>query len=142
MPISCLVPFEEHAAYVEALTSADSSIRLSPALINHHIHGAGAVNILLIYPEFPDTFWSFRYALKFIRKKSISPPLGLLTIAAMLPAAWNKRLVDLNTRQLRDEDLAWADYVFISGMAVQRRSAREVSIIGTPYASYSKPQSS
>ena len=84
------------------------------------------MNILLIYPEFPDTFWSFRYALKFIRKKSISPPLGLLTIAAMLPAEWNKRLVDLNTRPLTDQDLAWADYVYISGMAVQRRSAREV----------------
>src|SRR5512137_2562005 len=83
------------------------------------------MNILLIYPEFPDTFWSFRYALKFIRKKSISPPLGLLTIAAMLPAEWNKRLVDLNARKLCDEDLAWADYVFISGMAVQSKSARE-----------------
>ncbi len=83
------------------------------------------MNILLIYPEFPDTFWSFRYALKFIRKKSISPPLGLLTVAALLPAGWNKRLVDLNTRPLTDKDLAWADYVFISGMTVQRKSARE-----------------
>ena len=83
------------------------------------------MNILLIYPEFPDTFWSFRYALKFIRKKSISPPLGLLTIAAMLPAAWDKRLVDLNTRPLTEKDLAWADYAFISGMTVQRKSARE-----------------
>ena len=83
------------------------------------------MNILLIYPEFPDTFWSFRYALKFIRKKSISPPLGLLTIAAMLPAEWNKRLVDLNTRPLTDQDLAWADYMFISGMTVQRQSARD-----------------
>ena len=83
------------------------------------------MNILLIYPEFPDTFWSFRYALKFIRKKSISPPLGLLTVAAMLPAEWNKRLVDLNTRKLSDKDLAWADYAFISGMTVQRKSARE-----------------
>ena len=84
------------------------------------------MNILLIYPEFPDTFWSFNYALKFIRKKSISPPLGLLTIAAMLPADWNKRLVDLNPRPLTDQDLAWADYVFISAMTVQRQSAREV----------------
>jgi len=83
------------------------------------------MNILLIYPEFPDTFWSFRYALKFIRKKSISPPLGLLTVAAMLPTDWNKRLVDLNTRKLSDKDLAWADYAFISGMTVQRKSARE-----------------
>src|SRR5512136_726770 len=83
------------------------------------------MKVLLIYPEFPDTFWSFKHALKFIRKQASSPPLGLLTVAAMLPAAWNKRLVDLNTRQLSDKDLTWADYVFISGMAVQRKSARE-----------------
>jgi radical SAM superfamily enzyme YgiQ (UPF0313 family) len=89
-------------------------------------HGANAMHILLIYPEFPDTFWSFRYALKFVRKRSISPPLGLLTIAAMLPADWPKRLIDLNVRALTDQDLAWADTVFISGMTVQQRSAREV----------------
>ena len=50
-------------------------------------------NILMIYPEFPDTFWSFKHALKFVRKKASSPPLGLLTVAAMLPPAWKKRLV-------------------------------------------------
>ena len=54
------------------------------------------MNILLVYPEFPDTFWSFKHALRFIRKKAGSPPLGLLTVAAMLPATWEKRLVDLN----------------------------------------------
>ena len=77
------------------------------------------MNILLIYPEFPDTFWSFRYALKFIRKKSISPPLGLLTVAATLPADWQLKLVDLNVSRLADDDLRWADYVMISAMIVR-----------------------
>jgi radical SAM superfamily enzyme YgiQ (UPF0313 family) len=85
------------------------------------------MNILLIYPEFPDTFWSFKHALKFVHKKSAAPPLGLLTIAALLPAGWNKRLVDLNVQVLTDKDLAWADYAFISGMTVQCQSAREVA---------------
>jgi radical SAM superfamily enzyme YgiQ (UPF0313 family) len=84
------------------------------------------VKILLVYPEFPDTFWSFKHALKFIRKKAGAPPLGLLTVAAMLPSAWEKRLVDLNATYLKDEDLAWADYVFVSAMIVQRESARAV----------------
>jgi radical SAM superfamily enzyme YgiQ (UPF0313 family) len=81
---------------------------------------------LLVYPEFPDTFWSFRYALKFIRRKASSPPLGLLTVAAMLPEEWEKRLVDMNVRRLRDEDLAWADLVFVSAMAVQKESVKDV----------------
>jgi len=84
------------------------------------------LNILLVYPEFPDTFWSFKHALKFIRKKAGAPPLGLLTVAAMLPAAWEKRLVDLNVASLTEKDLAWADYVFLSAMIVQRESARAV----------------
>ena len=67
------------------------------------------MNVLLIYPEFPDTFWSFKHALKFIHKKSSAPPLGLLTIAAMLPADWTPRLIDLNQRALTAKDLAWAD---------------------------------
>jgi radical SAM superfamily enzyme YgiQ (UPF0313 family) len=82
------------------------------------------MNILLVYPEFPDTFWSFKHALKFVHKKSGAPPLGLLTVAAMLPSEWEKRLVDLNVMDLTDEDLAWADYVFVSAMIVQRESAR------------------
>ena len=81
---------------------------------------------LLIYPEFPDTFWSFKHALKFIRKKASSPPLGLLTVAAMLPAEWEKRLVDLNVTTLTEADLAWADYVLISAMTLQRESARGI----------------
>jgi radical SAM superfamily enzyme YgiQ (UPF0313 family) len=82
------------------------------------------MRILLVYPEFPDTFWSFKHALRFIHKKAASPPLGLLTVAAMLPADWEKRLVDLNVTDLTTNDLAWADYVFISAMIVQREAAR------------------
>ena len=84
------------------------------------------MKILLVYPEFPDTFWSFKHALKFIQKKAGAPPLGLLTVAAMLPVDWEKKLVDLNVIDLCDEDLAWADYVFLSAMIVQRGSARAV----------------
>ncbi|NTU68605.1 MAG: B12-binding domain-containing radical SAM protein [Chlorobiaceae bacterium] len=84
------------------------------------------MKILLVYPEFPDTFWSFKHALKFVGKKASLPPLGLLTIAAMLPENWERRLVDLNVRQLKTKDISWADMVFISGMAVQQTSARQV----------------
>ena len=79
---------------------------------------------LLICPEFPDTFFGFRHAIKFIGKKGLLPPLGLLTVAAILPKEWNKRLIDLNVRELGEEDLAWADLVFISGIVVQREAAR------------------
>jgi len=84
------------------------------------------MKILLVYPHYPDTFWSFRHALKFIGRKASFPPLGLLTIAAMLPSEWEKRLVDMNVRPLADEELVWADYVFISAMTVQRESAQDV----------------
>jgi radical SAM superfamily enzyme YgiQ (UPF0313 family) len=80
---------------------------------------------LLIYPSFPDTFWSFRHSLKFIRKKAAFPPLGLLTVGAMLPQEWAIRLVDLNVANLSDEDLAWADCAFIGAMVVQRKSAQQ-----------------
>lgn len=81
---------------------------------------------LLIYPEFPDTFWSFKHALKFIHKKSAFPPLGLLTLGAMLPKEWSTRLIDLNVKPVTERDLAWADAAFISGMSVQRDSAHQI----------------
>jgi radical SAM superfamily enzyme YgiQ (UPF0313 family) len=84
------------------------------------------VNVILIYPESPDTFWGFKHALKFVRKRAYSPPLGLLTIAAMLPSGWSKRLVDAGVTKLRKKDLEWADCAFISGMTVQRESARRI----------------
>lgn len=84
------------------------------------------MNVLLIYPEFPDTFWSFKHALKFIRKKAALPPLGLVTLGAMLPEDWSTRLVDTNVTKLTETDLAWADCAFISAMVVQRESARGI----------------
>lgn len=84
------------------------------------------MNILLVYPQFPDTFWSFKYALKFVHKKASSPPLGLLTVAAMLPQTWDKRLVDMNVRNLADKDIAWSDMVFVSAMTVQRESTNNL----------------
>ena len=85
-----------------------------------------SVNVLLVSPGFPDTFWSFKHAVRFIRRKASFPPLGLLTVAAMLPAAWDKRLVDMNVAPLRDEDLRRADLVFVGAMTAQRSGARAV----------------
>ena len=84
------------------------------------------MNILLIYPEFPDTFWSFKHALKLAHKRASSPPLGLLTVAALLPPEWEKRLLDLNVTRLTAKDLSWAEAVFVSAMLVQKESARQV----------------
>ena len=84
------------------------------------------MNALLIYPAFPDTFWSFNYALKFIRKKAAYPPLGLLTVAALLPPSWQIRVVDVNVNVLSDKDLIWADIVFIGGMTIQKKSAVKI----------------
>jgi hypothetical protein len=84
------------------------------------------MNVLFVYPEYPDTFWSFKYVLKFISKKAAFPPLGLLTIGAMLPEKWQKKLVDLNVESLEEEHLAWADMVFLSAMIVQKKSAQEI----------------
>ena len=83
------------------------------------------MKILFVYPKYPDTFWSFKHALKFTSKKAAHPPLGLMTVAAMLPEEWEKKLVDLNVRPLKNNEILWADYVFISAMVVQRDSSRE-----------------
>jgi radical SAM superfamily enzyme YgiQ (UPF0313 family) len=84
------------------------------------------MRILLIYPDYPDTFWSFKHALKFIHRRAALPPVGLLTIGAMLPKEWPKKVVDLNVTKLAKKDLAWADCAFIGGMVVQKESARKV----------------
>lgn len=84
------------------------------------------MKVLLVYPEYPDTYWSFSYALPFIGKKAVFPPLGLLTVASMLPKEWEMRLIDLNVDPISDQDLLWADLVFISAMAVQSESVREL----------------
>lgn len=84
------------------------------------------MKILLVYPEYPDTFWSYKHALKFVSKKAAYPPLGLLTVSSMLPDQWEKKLVDMNIEKLTTEDILWADYVFVSAMNSQIRSAEHV----------------
>lgn len=84
------------------------------------------MKILLVYPKHLDSFWSFKHALKFIDTKAALPPLGLLTIAAMLPKEWEKKLIDMNVTNLQDDNLRWADYVMISAMSIQQQSAKEV----------------
>ena len=103
------------------------------------------MNALLIYPEFPETYWSFKHALKFLGKRAAQPPLGLMTVAALLPNAWKKRLVDTNIERLRDRDLDWADVAMLSGMHIQRDAMRSIvercrvrglrTVIGGPIAS-------
>ncbi len=105
------------------------------------------MKVLLVYPEFPDTYWSFRHALSFLGKRSAFPPLGLLTVSAMLPASWERRLVDLNVRSLKSSDIEWADIVFATAMLVQKDSLHDVVkrckaqgkrvVVGGPYVSTS-----
>lgn len=78
------------------------------------------MKILLLYPPTPETFWSFKHVLRFVSKRATFPPLGLLTVAAMLPAEWDLRLVDMNVEALSDADLRWADYVMVSAMIVHK----------------------
>ncbi len=84
------------------------------------------MRVLLVNPEFPDTYWSFRHALPFEGKRCAFPPLGLLTVSALLPAQWERRLVDLNVQSLKDADIEWADMVFATAMLVQKESLRDV----------------
>lgn len=84
------------------------------------------MKVLLVYPEYPATFWSFKYVLRLIAKKAAHPPLGLLTVAAMLPRDWELRLADMNLEKLGDEDFSWADCVMISAMSVQKRSVFDI----------------
>ncbi len=107
------------------------------------------MKVLLLYPEFPDTFWSFRHALPFIGKRSAYPPLGLLTVSALLPKHWKRKLVDLNVEKLPDQDLAWADVAFLSAMLVQGPSLAQLiarcrkaglrTVVGGPVTSADNP---
>ncbi|HKZ77104.1 MAG TPA: radical SAM protein [Pyrinomonadaceae bacterium] len=101
------------------------------------------MKVLLVNPEFPDTYWSFRHALPFEGKRSAFPPLGLLTASALLPQSWERRLIDLNVRRLAASDIEWADIVFAGAMLIQKDSLRRVVerckahgkrvVIGGPY---------
>ncbi len=84
------------------------------------------MKVLLVNPEFPNTYWSFRHALPFERKRCAFPPLGLLTVAALLPQSWQRQLVDLNVSALKKSTIDWADIVFVTGMLVQKESVHEV----------------
>lgn len=105
------------------------------------------MKVLLVYPVFPDTYWSFKYALSFENKRASFPPLGLLTVSSMLPKSWEKRLVDMNVVDLKESDIEWADMVFVSAMIVQQDSLMEVVerskamgkrvAVGGPYVSTS-----
>ena len=75
---------------------------------------------LLVCPEFPLSFWSFRKICRLRGNKTVNPPLGLLTVAALLPSEWELRLADLNTRSLTEQDWQWADLILISAMYIQR----------------------
>jgi radical SAM superfamily enzyme YgiQ (UPF0313 family) len=105
------------------------------------------MKILLVNPEFPDTYWSFRHALSFEGKRSAYPPLGLLTVAAMLPRSWERRLIDMEVRRLKESDIAWADMIFVTGMLIQKEALGRVVdrckalgkrvVVGGPYVSTS-----
>ncbi|HUF05269.1 MAG TPA: B12-binding domain-containing radical SAM protein [Aridibacter sp.] len=108
------------------------------------------MKVLLVYPFFPDTYWSFRHALKFEGKKAAFPPLGLLTVSSMLPSSWERKLVDMNVDELSESDIMWADIVFVSAMIVQKESLEEVVAlcnklgkrvaVGGPYVSTGERQ--
>lgn len=84
------------------------------------------MRVLLVYPEMPDTFYAMKHFMEVVDKKAAYPPLGLLTVASMLPSSWEKKLADLNVAALKEEDLKWADYVFLSAMNVQEESVGEI----------------
>lgn len=100
--------------------------------------------VLLIYPKIPATYWNLEYTLKFLYYKSVMPPLGLLTIAAMLPSNYEPRIIDLNTTDVSSQDIEEADIVFISAMIIQKdsfhqivklcRKNRKTVVAGGPYA--------
>jgi radical SAM superfamily enzyme YgiQ (UPF0313 family) len=107
------------------------------------------MRVLLINPEFPGSFWSLQESSKLLGRKTLMPPLGLITLAALLPGDWELRLVDLNTRRLQPNDWEWAEIVMLSGMIVQRdglvdlireaKARRKTVVVGGPYAT-SVPQ--
>lgn len=107
------------------------------------------MRVLLINPEFPDSFWSMQDFCEIAGCKTLLPPLGLITVAALLPGDWQFRLADLNTRPLRADDWDWAEMVMLSGMIVQRdglisliregQQRQKTVVVGGPFAT-SVPQ--
>ncbi len=108
-------------------TARTMAQRTAPSFFPPHAGKDGFdMKVLFVYPKYPDTFWSFKHALRFVSRKASIPPLGVMTVAAMLPEEWEKKMVDMNTADLKDNQIKWADMVFISAMLVQKTSAQEV----------------
>src|SRR5215469_9801506 len=84
------------------------------------------MRVLLINPPFPESYWGFKHALKFERKRSAYPPLGLLTVSALLPRDWTRRLVDCEVENLKPSDIEWADMVFVTGMLIQKNAVHRI----------------
>jgi radical SAM superfamily enzyme YgiQ (UPF0313 family) len=118
------------------------AIRSFPAL-------GPAIKVLMVWPRFPASFWSLGEVTEIVPERSLVPPLGLITVAALCPKQWEIRLVDLAFEELSDEDLLWANLVMVSAMEIQREGVRQTlerasklnrrTMIGGPYAS-SEPQ--
>jgi radical SAM superfamily enzyme YgiQ (UPF0313 family) len=108
-----------------------------------------AVNVLMIWPRFGESFWSLSGMMELVPQKAVEPPLGLITIAALCPPEWTVRLIDRGFEEVKDSDFAWADLVMVSGMRLQHDDMREVllraraigkrTIVGGPHAS-SQPE--
>jgi radical SAM superfamily enzyme YgiQ (UPF0313 family) len=104
-----------------------------------------AIKVLMVWPRFPASFWSLGEVMEIVPERSLVPPLGLITVAALCPSQWKIRLVDLAFEELSDEDLIWANLVMVSAMEVQRDGVRQTldrasklnrrTMIGGPYAS-------
>ncbi len=103
------------------------------------------IKVLMVWPSFPPSFWGFEGVLQMIPERAMTPPLGLITVAALCPATWKIRLIDHAFEELRDEDLKWADLVMVSAMHAQRADAltsslapadlRRRTFVGGPWAS-------
>jgi radical SAM superfamily enzyme YgiQ (UPF0313 family) len=103
------------------------------------------IKVLMVWPSFPPSFWGFEGVLEMIPERAMTPPLGLITVAALCPATWEIRLIDHAFQELRDEDLLWADLVMVSAMHAQRadalttlsraRSFSRRTFVGGPWAS-------
>ena len=101
------------------------------------------MKVLLLNPEFPEAFWSYSGVCKLMGYKALFPPMGLLTVAAMLPEEWELRLFDLNVKKIKDKDWEWAEMVMISGMIAQRgkvlslikeaKNRGKIVVTGGPY---------
>src|ERR1700674_140721 len=103
-----------------------------------------AIKVLMVWPRFPSSFWSLGEVMEIVPERSLIPPLGLITVAALCPKQWKIRLIDLAFQELNDEDILWADLVMVSAMQVQRDDVRRTlerasnlsrrTMIGGPYA--------